>query len=505
MPRIGLLVFALLAPTLAQPSITITSVPPFGSSGPVTGTVSGVNFATHKVAIYIHIGGVGWWTKPSQANPAVGIAPNGTFFANWNYVGADAQAAIVYAVLMHQSATPPLALGGGLPSLPMALASDFEERFVRTIEFAGRTWGVKNSTFPVGPGSNFFSSSPNDVWVDSQGRLHLTVSFSQGQWRSTEVVLTECLGYGTYWFTTETEVEDLDANLTFGAFTWDSFGDDFATPGWANREIDFEDSRWGNPNDPTNSQVVVQPYWNPGNLTRFTVPDLSADPTLSRFFHWESDAITWTVAQGRVTPCDALSAPLLHQSTYTHNPAAGHYVPTSGREHMRFNFWINNGGGPANGQASEIIISDFRHSRVAGTLPAGSAINPPNSLRALNGSSALGGLLALGIDDPVGTTTVGSPTALALTFVPDPTFPTGAILPGFGPLGGNGELLIGLNPAPVLFSSAATWSGPGVPVPYFLFIPPAPALMGTPLYAQGVLFDPGNPILSDAMEICLGY
>ena len=91
-------------------------------------------------------------------------------------------------------------------------------------------------------------------------------------------------GSGTYSVQTDSEVDDLDVNATFGMFTWDSYGDDDVVPGGPNREIDLEDSRWRNALDPTNAQMVVQPYTNPNNLHRYTIPDLASDAALSHVF-----------------------------------------------------------------------------------------------------------------------------------------------------------------------------------------------------------------------------
>ena len=80
---------------------------------------------------------------------------------------------------------------------------------------------------------------------------------------------------------TESELDDLDVNLTFGAFTWDPYGDEESVPGDAHREIDFEDGRWGDAGDPTNAQFVVQPWNAPDNLHRYTLPDLSGSRSSS--------------------------------------------------------------------------------------------------------------------------------------------------------------------------------------------------------------------------------
>jgi hypothetical protein len=196
------------------------------------------------------------------------------------------------------------------------------------------------------------------MWVDGAGRLHMTVSFHDGQWWSTEVILTEKLGYGTYHFVTESENEDLDAYVTFGAFTYDSYGDDWSVPVFPNREIDFEDSRWGNPTDPTTSQVCVQPSWIKGNRQRFTLPDLAADPRVSRWFTWSPSRVEFTVALGNVPAWNPPLSSVLYRFNYRHLPHSGHLIPTAGRERFRFNVWLNKPA-PLGTGLTEVIISDF--------------------------------------------------------------------------------------------------------------------------------------------------
>jgi len=71
---------------------------------------------------------------------------------------------------------------------------------VRTIEFSGYTWTVEASQGKVGPGPNYFSDSTDNVWVDSDGQLHLRITKDAAGWHCAEVLLTRSLGYGTYRF-----------------------------------------------------------------------------------------------------------------------------------------------------------------------------------------------------------------------------------------------------------------------------------------------------------------
>ena len=64
------LVFA--ASTSTAQSISVDTLPAYGTLGFITGTVTGVDPSTHQVAVYIQIEGSGWWTKlkiPAPTEP----------------------------------------------------------------------------------------------------------------------------------------------------------------------------------------------------------------------------------------------------------------------------------------------------------------------------------------------------------------------------------------------------------------------------------------------------
>lgn len=356
--RSALVLCAVLAASSATAqTVDITGVPNYQSAGTLTGIVSGVNPATHKVAAYINIEGSGWWTKATGAT----INPDGSFSVDIGTDGLDEYASMYSVAVVPNSTSVP---GGSDPSniLPgSTVASDWVQRYGRTLQFAGRNWGVKESPSPVGPGSNRFSALEDDAWVDEAG-LHLTIHQHSANWYSTEVVLTENLGYGTYYFRTNSEVEDLNANATLGAFTWDNFGDDPRITAWRSREIDFEDSRWGNPGEPTTSQTVIQPYDVPGNLDRYTIPDLAGNPALTRAFTWAPGRIDWITARGNHSPQEVSAGSIpagdvIDQRTYLDN-GAQHLVPDAGRENFRFNLWLNQSA-PAGNQPVDVVITDF--------------------------------------------------------------------------------------------------------------------------------------------------
>ena len=241
------------------------------------------------------------------------------------------------------------------------------------LQFAGRSWTVKQANNPVGPGPNRFSSSPADVWSDEQG-LHLTIHKVGPFWYSTEVILNESHGYGTYAFQTTSRQDLLDANAVFGAFTWDSAGGD-TIPNNHNREIDFEDSRWGNPADSRNSQVVVQPYFVSGNRQRFALPNLEEDSALTRFFTWSPKRIEFYTLRGHRSPLDFPAESVIHHFIYEDN-GTNHRVPAPGQENFRFNLWLFQSSAPAGNQPVEVVVNDFSYlSFVSGDFENDGAVN----------------------------------------------------------------------------------------------------------------------------------
>jgi hypothetical protein len=116
------------------PEIYFNNVPLKGSSDKVTGGVRHVNVknSEYQVALYIHVGSLGWWTKPTWANPTTPInACDGTWENSYASGGSDAQADQIAAFLIPKSYSPPIA--SGQANLPgdierAALAKVFRSR-----------------------------------------------------------------------------------------------------------------------------------------------------------------------------------------------------------------------------------------------------------------------------------------------------------------------------------------------------------------------------------------
>jgi hypothetical protein len=341
-------------------TIQITTVPAYNTTQDVSGTVTGITPSTVKVALFIYVDG--WYTKPSFATPTVPVLSNGTWTADITGPLSDNTSTRIAAVLVPSTATPPQANGESyLPEglYAQMLAYDFAFRGTsdHVISFSGYDWAVKKSTGVVGPGPNYFSDSSSDVYTDSSG-LHLSIAHRGGNWYSSEVILQEYFGYGTYVFTTRGRVDLLDPNIVAGFFTWSS-----GAPA-PNREIDFEYSRWGNSLDLTNGQFVVQPYDTPGNLQRYTVSLSAAQQELTHVLEWTTGTVTWKVYNGDISPASPPAGSLAGNWSYS-----GAGVPTPGLENFRINFWLFGGQPPVSGVEDSIVVKSFRYYAPGATVP----------------------------------------------------------------------------------------------------------------------------------------
>jgi hypothetical protein len=217
-----------------------------------------------------------------------------------------------------------------------------------SLEFAGRTWRVKGPGY-YGPGPNVFCDSPQCVWVDEQGLLHLTLARRGGIWESTEVVLEQALGYGDYIVTTEGRLDLLDPQVVLGIFLW-QYGPcwDEAYFWWnPYNEIDIEYSRWGNPSQDI-AQFVAQPYDHPGNLERFAA-DFADGEIASHAMRWLADRIEYRVWRGG--PADESPATTIHAWTYI-----GPHVPRPEQPRFHLNLWKLDGTPAA---AQQVVVRDF--------------------------------------------------------------------------------------------------------------------------------------------------
>jgi hypothetical protein len=249
-----------------------------------------------------------------------------------------------------------------LPLASLLAAGQSTSGYGNAFAFSGYSWYAKIASPPTGPGPNYFSASPSNVSVDSQGRLHLAITRSKGHWYCAEVVLTSSLGYGTYTFYLDSPVANLDPNVVLGMFTWDDYYD--STLSDPHRELDIEFARWGSPGN-SNLQYTVQPYTTKGNQIAFTV---QADPARSKHsLVWQAPDPAVPGSYPKVSfgswGFDPLSGQYaaLAQASFPNAGTAPSLVPPSGGERIRMNLWLNGGKAPLNGQPVEVILKQFTY------------------------------------------------------------------------------------------------------------------------------------------------
>ena len=137
--------------------------------------------------------------------------------------------------------------------------------------------------------------------------------------------------------------------------------------------------------------------------------------------------------------------------------------------------------------------------------PYGCDGNPESSLVPIDGFPTLGTTLTLGVDDPYGSSPGGSLAILLVSLTPDPNYPCGTHLPGYGMGAPTGELLVGLLPPnPVAILGPVAWSAPGSTADLPIPIPNDPGLVDAKLYLQGILASASTIRFTAGLKITVG-
>ena len=240
-----------------------------------------------------------------------------------------------------------------------------------SINFSGINWRVKTSgANKMGPGPNYFSDSLKNVFVDNQGYLHLKITKDGNSWSCAEVISVPAFGYGTYVFTIENNMADIDKNVVVGFFTWDSAA--FYTQ--ANSEVDIEFSKWGAANDSLTLTYSVQPVWfsNPvpyyERSHRPSIPKSKIKTTSTHAFKWTDTLISWSSFEGSNFPGNNQFANWYFDNTNIPrvkieggNQSLPIVIPGPGGDtHARINLWLLNGLGPSDNNEVELIVKEFK-------------------------------------------------------------------------------------------------------------------------------------------------
>jgi hypothetical protein len=299
----------------------------------VSGTVTGVNPDQVWVVVFARTNQ--WYIQPyADARAYLPVNPDGTFetwIRDWKQVSAF----VIqkgYDVLSESE-----------PHKPFPLAVDCGEVLAvaahPAIRFSGSEWAIKAGD-QLGPGPNDFSASSENVWVDGQGRLHLRITYREGNWVCAEVYAIQPLGYGRYVFYVSGPVDSLDKNMVASPFLYQ---DDV-------NELDVEFSRWGVEQGP-NAQFVIQPWTLPDHREQFFM-HLDGEDS-SHLIEWTPGTVFFRSAQGHDP--NPSQGQIVHVWSYT-----GTDVPVESNEMLvHLNLWLYEGQSPSDGQEAEIVIESI--------------------------------------------------------------------------------------------------------------------------------------------------
>jgi hypothetical protein len=324
----------------AEPAIAFNTVPPAAVGGsdrvaPIRGRVSGARPGQH-IVIFAKSGV--WWVQPATGRPFTAIATDATW-ENTIHLGTE-----YAALLVDPGYQPPATIellpppGGGVIAVARIKGTgDITERPSKTLMFSGYEWDVRRIPSDRGGANDY---DPDNAWVDTGGFLHLRLAQREGRWTSAEVILTRALGYGTYVFTVR-DVSDLDPAAALGMFTWD---DEAVGPN--HRELNIEISQWGD-RSISNGQYVLQPYYVPANVARFSAPS----GRLTHSLRWEPGRASFRTVRG--------STPSGTRVVAQHDFTSA--VPAPGAERVRMNLYFFRFSPLPPQKNVEVVIERFQY------------------------------------------------------------------------------------------------------------------------------------------------
>ena len=277
--------------------------------------------------------------QPFADQPFTSVAPDSQW-KNSTHLGTE------YAALLVEPGYRPPATsedlpkeGGGVVAVAVAHSEESAAPPVRTLRFSGYEWDIRSFASDRGGATNIYD--PANAWTDANGLLHLRIAHQSGQWTCAEVKLKRSLGYGSYVFTVR-DAGHLEPAAVLGMFTWDDLGAD-----QNHRELDIEISRWGDVAN-KNAQYVVQPYFVPANVARFTVPS----GVLTCTFRWEPERAEFRTVRGSAA---AGGSHVVAEHVFTSG------IPTPGGESVHLNLYIYGNAAQRPQNEAEVVIEKFEY------------------------------------------------------------------------------------------------------------------------------------------------
>ena len=328
----------------STPTIVFSNVPTWGQDGQVSGYVYGLNTSQSNLYLFEFLPDLGWFAMNSCP---IAIDGTGQFNIRSTANLIDRTATRYTAYLAPDTIQPGCVTeAASIPFLLThnAIASASIPRLPQdpAVSFGGMTWRIKSPPTPVYPGPQFYTQ--NNVSIDGLGQLHLRLAQCSSSWCAAEIYSDDAVGYGTYTFSINSQLNNLDPKVTLGLFVWDGQAAE-----QANREWDIEFGRWGNANATANAQYVIQPYNVAGNLNSFLMSPASSS----------THTVTWLPNQiSFISTAGTNGGPAIYQWNY---PGQTSQIPSPGDAHIHINLYVAVGQAPAQPVAREIVLSKFQY------------------------------------------------------------------------------------------------------------------------------------------------
>lgn len=255
-----------------------------------------------------------------------------------------------------------------------------------TIDWKGHTWQVTS-----GGMAGACEGAPENVSVDSDGYLHLNIANRAGKWTAAEIFSTDRLGFGTYQWHVDGNIDTYDKNVVLGLFP---YGPAAGIGRDGTNEIDIEYSRWGNANGPNGDYTDYPASGTTIGELSYTFTLGGAKLSTSRFV-WTPTGITSSLLSGLAIVGD--DEGLLKTWSYA-PPNPSQNIPQQALP-LGMNLWCFDAP-PSDSKPVEIVVRDF--SFIAPSAGGG------GSNGGGTGGSAAGGAAGASTQAGSGGTTAGT-------------------------------------------------------------------------------------------------
>jgi hypothetical protein len=285
-------------------SITFLEVPSASSGGigktaRIRGQVSGRHRGRH-IVLYAFADGR-WWVQPFASTPRTEIADDGSWKAQI-HLGTEYAALLTTKENLPSQYLETLPIKGkGIEAVATIKASGDDDvpaadaSNEKTLRFSGLDWKVR--VIPGDYGAKTNEYSPDNVFVDAGGELHLRLSRSAHGWMCSEVHSVRSFGYGDYTLAIR-DVAHLEPAVMFSTFTF------FERPlDGDHRELAIHITRRGVASN-TNAEFSIQPAFVPTNFYHFEVPSGALKLGLT----WHKDEARFSVSSAQTPASPPLTA-----------------------------------------------------------------------------------------------------------------------------------------------------------------------------------------------------